>query len=234
MNRDYTKEFKGLIKNTLTKSLKELGFKKSNFNFVREINGITQTCNVQRSMFNHIDSTSFTINFGFFIPIVYELIRNSAEKLTMPKVDNCHINGRTGHLIYGFDYWYEINENITFESIQEKLSNDVLNFLTPMFEKTNSVQAILELVRPNYEKRKYDIIVDIDATCILELEFGEYLQGKNILVSEFDKAIIPQSIQSKTIYPDGREDIRWSEPRVNEYHINLLNRIAKKYNIELK
>ena len=49
----------------------------------------------------------------------------------------------------------------------------------------------------------------------------------------YEKALIPKSVKSSTIYPDGREDVRWSEPQINEFAIEKYKRIKKNYQIDL-
>jgi len=233
MMRDFTSEFKELIKDTLTKSLKEIGFKKQNLNFLRLTDNFIQTCNVQRSRFNHNELTSFTINFGFFLPIVYSVMKNTKDLPNFPKTDDCYIDGRTGHLIYGKDYWYELNEDKTKESLTKQLKSDIENYLVPMFQELHTKDSLLNLVRTNYNERKYYILANIDAVAILELELGNFEIGKEILISEYKKALIPKLIEGKTIYPDGRVEIRYSEMRINEFAVKRYEEFAKRYNINL-
>jgi hypothetical protein len=233
MKRDFTLEFKELIKDTLTKSLKEISFKKQNLNFLRSTDNFVQTCSVQRSRFNHIELTSFTINFGFFIPIVYSVMKNTTDLPIFPKTDDCYIDGRTGHLIYGKDYWYELNEEVTIESLTKQLRNDIDNYLVPMFQELQTKDNLLNLVRKKYNERKYNIVANIDAVAILELELGDFEHGKEILISEYKQALIPKLIEGKTVYPDGRVEIRYSEMCINEYAVKLYEEFAKRYNIKL-
>lgn len=233
MRRDFTLEFKEIIKETLSKSLKEIGFKKQNFNYLNWTDNFAQTCNVQRSRFNHNDSIRFTINFGFFIPVVYAVIKDVVDLPTFPKPDDCYIDGRTGHLIYGNDYWYEINEEITFEVLTRQLKKDIQNYLLPMFQELQTMNSLLNLVRKNYNERKYSIIANIDSVAVMEFEFGTFERGKEIIVSEYKKALIPKLVEGKTVYPDGREEITYSEMRVNEYAIKRYERLAEKYKIAL-
>ena len=232
MSRNYTSEFNDLIKNTLAKPLKKIGFKKSNLNFMCPQNGFAQTCNVQRSRFNHIDSINFTINIGMYIPIVSEILTNSSKISTFPKPDDCYIRVRTGHLIYSRDYWYELNESVSLDSLTPQLAKDVNDYLIPMFQQYVSIDSLLDLARIDYYERKYKLGVDIDAYAILELEYGDFKRGKSLLLSEYNQAIIPKIIESKRVYPDGHEEIITYEG-VGKYRIECLKRIACRYKIKL-
>jgi hypothetical protein len=53
------------------------------------------------------------------------------------------------------------------------------------------------------------------------------------LISEYKQALIPKLIEGKTVYPDGRVEIRYSEMCINEYAVKLYEEFAKRYNIKL-
>lgn len=231
MKRDFSSEFKDVIKNTLSESLKKINFKKSNLNYMREVDNFVQTCNVQKSLYNSFDSINFTINFGFFIPIAYLLIEDTEKLPIFPKEYYCSIRGRTGHLIYNKDEWYELNEKVALVSLTKKLSDDIENHLIPMFQNLQTIDSLLDLLRTKHNERKYHVHANIYATAILELEYGNFERGKEILISEYNEAIIPKRNESKIVYPDGREEIKYSELHVNKGVIALCKRIAEKYNI---
>ena len=233
MKRDFTLEFKDLTKEILAKSLKEIGFKKQNLNFMRPADNFVQTCNVQRSRYNHIDSTRFTLNFGFFVPIVHSVMKNTIDLPIFPKTYDCYIDGRTGHLIYGKDYWYELNEKIALETLSKQFKKDIGNHLVPMFQELQTMDSLLNLVRTKYDERKYYIGANIDAVAILEFEFGDFERGKEILISEYKNAHVPKLVEGKRVYPDGREEIIYSEMCINEYAIKRYEQFAEKYKITL-
>lgn len=68
----------------------------------------------------------------------------------------------------------------------------------------------------------------------LELEVGDFERGKDALINEYKEAMIPTSTSHKTTYPDGREEVRWSEPSVNSFQIENLERLDRYYKIELE
>ena len=229
MKRDFNLEFKDLIKNTLAKSLKEIGFKKSNLNFMRSTDNFVQTCNVQKSLYNSIDSIKFTINYGFFVPVVHSVIKKTTDLPIFPKTYDCCIADRMGFGIYGRDYWYEINENITLELLTKQFKNDIENYLISMFQKIQTMSSLLKFVRINCSEGK--IVVNNIVAAVLEFEFGDYERGKELLISEYNDAVIPKLTEGKIVYPDGSEEITYSEFRLNEYYIEFCKQIAEKYKV---
>lgn len=69
---------------------------------------------------------------------------------------------------------------------------------------------------------------------VLELEVGDFERGKDALINEYKEAMIPASTSHKTTYPDGRVEVRWSEPSINCFQIEKLKRIGQHYKIELE
>ncbi|MCO5947724.1 DUF4304 domain-containing protein [Mucilaginibacter flavidus] len=232
MGRDLTIEFQTIIKTVVSPLLKRRGFKKKNFNYNRAINGLVQSINIQRSQYNHSESISFTINLGFYNSRIFQISKNRLEPQFVTS-DNCFVWGRSGMLIYNKDYWYKLNLNDSYNLVLLQVENDFNNHIIPLFAKLDTLTSIIEFSRIDYENRPFRLIANIDEVSILELEYGDFDRGKDILSKEYNKAIIPKSTKHTTVYPDGREEIRWSEPGVNKFHIELLQRIANNYGVEL-
>lgn len=233
MSRDFQTAFKKLIGNTLSPSLKALGFKKSGYNYYRISEDVIQVCNVQRSQFNHETNQRFTLNFGFIVPKIHTIMTNDKPLSKFPNVDESYVWGRSGHLIYGKDYWYELRYDDGFEKLSIQLENDINNHLLSIFNDIKTIDSLLALLRKSVKERNYHIIARDDFVAVLECEFGSKNSGKKILLDNYKEAIIPKATQSKHIYPDGREVVSWSEPSVNKYYIEFLKRVAQHYQIEL-
>ncbi|WP_342332890.1 DUF4304 domain-containing protein [Pedobacter sp. FW305-3-2-15-E-R2A2] len=234
MDRDIDLEFKSLVKNCIVPFFKSLGFKKSNLNFNRTINGVVQCANVQKSQWNHHERISFTINLGFYNETVFRISKDRINDSKFIKVDECFASVRTGHLIYDHDYWYEINLESDFPEIEERVINDLNQHLLPLFEELQTLSSLCEVLRITREDRPFNLMINRNDLAVLELEFGDFQNGRDILINQYKEAIIPKSTSHKTIYPDGREEVRWSEPRVNSFQIENLERIAQQYKIELE
>ncbi|WDF76392.1 DUF4304 domain-containing protein [Mucilaginibacter sp. KACC 22773] len=233
MERDLTVEFKTLVKNIITPQLKQTGFKKKNLNFNCVFPNLTQSLNVQKSQYNHSESIRFTINLGFYNSLIFKISKDRVDEPQFVTSDNCFIWGRTGMLIYNSDYWYELDHIKEYEKVSKQIENDLKNHVLPLFTKLQTLDALLDFIRIDYKYRPFHLIANIDDVSLLELEFGDYVRGRTILKRLYNEAIIPKSTKHTTVHPDGREDIRWSEPSVNDFHVNKLIRIAKKYKIDI-
>jgi len=233
MNRDLFAEFKVLVTNTLAPTFKGIGFKKSNLNFSRTVNDIVQCVNVQRSQWNHTDRVLFTLNLGLYNDELFRKLKCKTESPKFIREVNCFAWVRSGHLIYKHDYWYELSSDVSYEQLRTQLENDINGHIIPLFNELNSLNSLIELFRIDFYSRKFPLIADIDDVAVMELGFGDYERGKKIIVDMHEEALIPKSVKSATIYPDGREEVRWSEPQVNEFAIEKYKRIAKTYSIDL-
>jgi hypothetical protein len=234
VHRDLEIEFKELVKSIISPRLKLLGYKKSNLNFNRHLDNLIHCIKIQKSQWNHKDLISFTVNYGLFNDTIYKV---SLNKQDLPKFINdndCFAWGRTGHLIYGNDYWYELSLEKEFDLVAGQVSNDFDDKLLPLMNQFDSIESLVDLIRLNADKRPNGLIIDIDSIAIYELEFGDFNKGKEILIDLYANALIPKSVSSTTVYPDGRKEVKWSEPSVNQYFIDNLIRLADNYKIEIK
>lgn len=234
MNRDLEIEFKELVKSIISPRLKLLGYKKSNLNFNRSLDKLIHCIKIQKSQWNHSELISFTVNYGFFNDSIYRINWNKQDLPKFISDNDCFAWGHTGHLIYDNDYWYELSLEKEFNLIAEQISNDFDDKLIPLMEQFKSIESVAELLRLSAEKRPNGLIIDIDNVAIYELEFGDYDKGKKILLDSYEKALIPKSVSSTTVYPDGRKDVKWSEPSVNQFYLDKLKRLANMYKIEIK
>lgn len=233
MQRILADEFQTLVKTIITPLLKELGFKKKNLNFNRTINDLIQSVNIQKSQYNHNECCLFTINLGFYNCRIFQLSKNVSEEPKFITSEKCFVWTRSGQLIYNHDYWYELNQNKTYLDVSQQVENDFKNHLIPMFLRLQSLSPLLKLLRMESETRPFSLVAASDDICLAELEFGDWERGRNSLQENYNKAMIPKSTQHTTVYPDGRREVKWSEPSVNDFHISKLIRIAKNYKIAL-
>lgn len=233
MHRDLDIEFKELEKSIISPRLKLLGFKKSNLNYNRKLDKLIHCIKIQKSQWNHSELISFTVNYGFFNDIIYKISRNKQDTPKFINDIDCFAWGRTGHLIYGNDYWYELSLEKEFNLLVEQISKDFNGKLIPLIDQFKSIESMTDLMRLSIDKRPNGLIIDIDDIAIFELEFGDFNKGKKILLDSYDKALIPKSVSSTTVYPDGRNEVKWSEPSVNQFYIDKLKRLANNYKIEI-
>jgi hypothetical protein len=234
VHRHLESEFKELVKSIISPRLKILGFKKSNLNFNRKLNDLTHCVKIQKSQWNHGEFISFTVNYGFFNDTIYSLSRDTSDIPKFINDNDCFAWGRTGHLIYGNDYWYELAIQKPLNLIVDQVSKDFDDKVIPLINQFDSLESMAPLMRSRADRRPTGLVIDIDSIAIFELEYGDFDQGKKILLELYGKALIPKSVSSTTVYPDGRKEVKWSEPSVNQFYINKLKRLLHNYRIEIK
>jgi hypothetical protein len=232
MNRNLNEEFKTVLKEIIAPKLKEIGFKKSNLNFNRSFDDVIQLINIQKSQYNHSERLIFTVNIGFYNSRIFEISRNRTEPKFVT-IDNCFLWGRSGLLIYGHDYWYELNFNSDFKDLVVKIEDDFRDHIFPLYERFQKLNSLIDFLRINAKGRPFSLMASLEDVSILEMEFGDFERGKNILIDIYKKAIIPTSTKHTTVYPDGKEEVRWSELSINDFHVLMLRRIANTYSIDL-
>lgn len=233
MERDLAIEFQTIIKTIIAPLLKESGFKKNNLNFNRTINELVQSINIQRSQYNHVERVLFTVNFGFYNSLLFQISRDKNQEPKFVTSDNCFAWGRSGHLIYNHDHWYELNLAKDYDEVSHQIEIDLKKHIIPLFNKLHTLDSLIELLRIDSKNRPFHLTANIDDISVLELEYGDFEKGTQIIREVHNKAIVPTSTKHTTIYPDGKQEVRWSEPSINSYHIEKLERIAKKYKIDL-
>jgi len=161
--------FDVIIKDCFQAILKPLGFKKKGNNFYRRLQDLGQIINIQKSSFYSKEHISFTINTGLFIP-EYWLIFYSYHNGEIPDYPTepvCAIRQRIGKLKYNIDKWFDIESATDIIELKKEMTDSVLNYIVPYFERTKSKADVLQLLQnenPNLDKFTRLII------------FGEYNQ----------------------------------------------------------
>ncbi len=229
MQRDLDTEFKDLVQSIISPRLKLLDYKKSNLKYNRQLDKVIHCLKIQKSQWNHSESISFTVNYGFFNDSIYKLNWNKQDLPRFINDSDCFAWGRTGQLIYGSDYWYELSLEKEFNLVAEQISKDFDCKLIPLMEQFKSIESIAGLIRSSADNRPNGLIIDIDNIAIFEFEFGDCEIGKTILLNSYEKALIPKSISSTTVYPDGRKDVKWSEPSVMRRSVVILSKLERRH-----
>jgi hypothetical protein len=77
------------------------------------------------------------------------------------------------------------------------------------------------------------MLARIDTVAILELKYGRFERGKEILISVYQESKTPKSIEHKTVYADGWEKITFTEMQVNSNLVEHYEQLAKRSTISL-
>ena len=229
---DLNSEFQIILKDTIAPFFKNLGFKKQGQNFARATNDIIQCFNVQKSQWNSYDSSvSFTFNFGFYNSEIKRIAWSKEVSPSFPKTTDCFVYSRVGTFIHNKDHWYELNASLDKKQVGLDIKHDLESHVRETFEATKSLKDLAQFIEISGKDNAwifppYDDIVFLMAT-------GQTEKGTSVLMSEYNKAIIPKTTTHTTNYPDGRVEVRTSKPSINKFYIEQLERLAKYYQVDL-
>ena len=229
---DLNKDFEQLMKESINPFFKQIGFKKKTLNFAKPINDIVQVFNVQKSQWNsYHDDLSFTFNAGFYSDLLYLESWDRKETTDFPKHYDCQIQFRLGFLSHERDHWYKLSPRIDFKNVCASVENDLNKFLVPLFDKYQTLDSLSGLIG------KYDWIDNVigpyNKISIL-WHVGQKDKAKQELQLAYKKALIPIPSISEINYPNGKKEVKQSEPRINQSFIDNLERLAKLYDIKIE
>lgn len=229
MTREFQKEFDDIVKRAVAPFFKGLGFKKNGNGFNREIHDVVQMANIQKSQWNHADNVSFTFNIGFFSADIY---KDSWDK-DIPKFIreyDCQIHLRLGHITKQTDYWYELNEKVTVDELENEIKDHLDKFLKPLLERVQTLNSMREFIEKNESLRLTTPTTD---QILLLLKTGDRFKAEKLLRDEYKESLTPKESVSVTNYPDGRREEKISKPTINKVYVDRLKRLAALNKIEL-
>lgn len=227
--RNLQLEFDEIIKNLVFPFFKELGFKKSGNVFNKKTTELTQVVNIQKSRWNHQDNVSFTFNIGFFVAEIYSENWNKEIPKIIRDYD-CQICFRLGQVIKGNDYWYELNNNTEKVNLEIEIYKHLEDYLKPIIKKNVDLNSLKELI---LNEEKVGLRTAEIYKINIFLKVGEIEKAKELLNKEYLNALNPEDYVSKTVYPDGTEEIKTSKSKINVEYVERLKKIAKENNIIL-
>jgi hypothetical protein len=229
MTREFQKEFDEIAKRTIGPFFKGLGFKKSGNGFNRKTHDIVQMANIQKSQWNHADNVSFTFNIGFFNEDIYKDSWDKAVPKFIREYD-CQVHFRLGHITKKRDYWYELNEKVTADELENEIRDHLDNFLKPILESVQSTKSMKEFITTNADFRQ---TMPTAYQILLLLKTGDRDKAERLLREEYKDSLTPKESVSITNYPDGRREEKISKPAINKVYVDRLKRLASLNKIEL-
>lgn len=229
MKREFQKEFDEIIKRTIVPFFKGLGFKKNGNGFNRKTHDIVQMANIQKSQWNHMDNVSFTFNIGFFNEDIYKDSWDKAAPNFVREYD-CQVHFRLGHITKQRDYWYELNEKVAVDKLENEIIDHLDNFVKPILESVQSTKSIKEFITTNADLKR---TIPTAYQILLLLKTGDRDTAERLLREEYEDSLTPKESVSITNYPDGRREEKISKPTINKVYIDRLKRLASLNQIEL-
>lgn len=227
--RNLQLEFDEILKSLIFPFFKELGFRKNGNGFNKKTSELTQVVSIQKSRWNHQDNISFTFNIGFFVAEMYIEDWNKEIPKFIREYD-CQIRFRLGQVVKGNDYWYELNNNIEKVDLEIEIYKHLQDYLKPIIEKNNDLNSLKELILNDEE---IGLTTAELSKIKIFLKVGEIEKAKELLNKAYFNALNPEDYVSKTVFPDGTEEVKTSKSKINTEYVERLKKIGKENNIIL-
>jgi hypothetical protein len=143
-----------ILKNAVTAVLKPLGFKKQGNSYVCQMTDLAWVIDVQKGRWNTKEKAEFTLNFGVFVPGLFEVYGNRSEPQAAG-LTRCAFYMRVGVLTDHRDMWWIMRaeddvttvDQHTVMEIRDRLERGVIPFLQG-FQTRMDVIAYLETWSP--------------------------------------------------------------------------------------
>ncbi len=227
--RNLQLEFDEILKNLVFPFFKELGFKKNGNGFNKKTSELIQVVNIQKSRWNHQDNVSFTFNIGFFVAEIYAENWNKEVPKFIREYD-CQICFRLGQVVKGNDYWYELSNTTEKVNLEIEIYKHLQDYLKPIIEKNIDLNSLKELI---LNDKKVGLTTAEIYKIKIFLKVGEIEKAKELLNKAYLNALNPEDYVSKTVYPDGTEEIKTSKSKINAEYVERLKKIGEENNITL-
>lgn len=229
---DLKRDFDEICKGAIIPFFKEFGFKRNVLHFTRQINDITQCFNVQKSQWNsYNDSITFTFNFGFYNADISSIVADKEIQNIFPKTYDCFIQNRLGIFSHNRDHWYTLSKNIDATKTAEQIKYDLEKYLKPIFEDYTSLETLKLFL--NKEEKYISPTLSPYYLIAFYMLTNQIDKGRQTIKEHYKKALTPQTVTDTINFPDGRQEIK-TKTYVNQYYIDSIERLAKKYNFELE
>lgn len=139
-------QFEQLVSKVIWPEFKARNYRRTGNNFrIYHSDGWGKIVNIQKSAYSNRNEISFTINTGLYLAkadTIFEELR--AAKFLEP---DCLVRNRIGRLNgSNHDLWYDLNGLTPAHLIQQRVLDDVKEFVLPYLDKTDSVDDIVQQI----------------------------------------------------------------------------------------
>jgi Domain of unknown function (DUF4304) len=148
-----------ILKNYVTKRLREIGFSKNQSTYSKRLDEILWLINIEKSRWNDLNELEFTINCGIYVPGVWSIYANLNEP-TNPKVENSSVYFRIGMLTpERKGIWWKLLKDDSIETdtiVAEDMVFNIEKFALPFLTKfKNAYDVATFLSSEKEDKFKY-------------------------------------------------------------------------------
>ena len=119
-----------LVAEVISPPLKNAGFRKTRMTWHRSGEEVWPVVDVQRSWGDDSDRTSFTLNWGLYVPGYPEAA--GTTPLKTPKSHSAPVSGRVGGVVGTEDTWWEIEQGYLSRSFPPGVERDEIQCETEL------------------------------------------------------------------------------------------------------
>ncbi|MBA4501102.1 DUF4304 domain-containing protein [Marinobacterium marinum] len=139
------KKIDKVIKEGLSKIMKENGFKKSGRTFLKKVEDGWHIVNVQSSSGNLGVDGKFSVNLGIISNVISE---KSGLKIPLkPKEYDSTVRERLGILVHGNDYWWDISDDTDILNLANEISENMSRYGFPWLQNYSSIKNISDKLK---------------------------------------------------------------------------------------
>ncbi|MCC4262860.1 DUF4304 domain-containing protein [Oceanimonas baumannii] len=134
-----------VIKEGLSKVMKENGFKKSGRTFLKELEDGWHIVNIQASSGNLGTDGKFAVNLGVINNAISE--KSGLKLPSKPKEYDSTVRERLGILVHDEDYWWEISDQTDISELANEISEAMSSHGFPWLQKYSSIADISDKLK---------------------------------------------------------------------------------------
>lgn len=144
---DISKKIELIVAGGLAPLLKGSNFTKKARYFYRKHDDRIDVINLQSSQWNNASEGRFTVNVGLYYPAI-SVITNAPIVKGMPKVYDCTIQERIGHLTEGnLDHWWKIDSTTDDIKIASDLAKQVDQLCLPWLDRLSNLETTKQVLK---------------------------------------------------------------------------------------
>ena len=182
-----------IIQNVIEPSLNVYSFKKNRDVYVHDRKELSWLIDIQRSRWNDIAKTEFTLNGGVFVPRVISIYINKLEPKKISLKDCC-IHARIGMLADDkLDKWWTLTSGddiVVDDAIGNDIKRRIECNIMPFLERLETLDDVIEFLKgPRQNEDRY-VWPQSDAICLAYVAIiysilGEFKKSE----AAFDSAV---------------------------------------------
>src|SRR5579862_3760698 len=138
--------FDAMVREHMWPFLRVRGFKRSKYNFHRQVESNWQVINLQKSTSSDANHVRFTVNLGVGIDALRRGVHDWAPS-ARPREPQCHLRQRIGFLLRQEDTWWNIDPSTDVATFADSLNTAIDRYALPFFDAHATTEKLRALAR---------------------------------------------------------------------------------------